>query len=266
MTTGEPWAILLSPISLSLSFALFFSLLIQSFLSFGLSFSYLVSLSFSFLYLPARMYESFPLLESPICSLSSCLYLHLCLHSCSTSLVTSRLPTLLESIPLFLFFLSSYLSFFRSLADSRNCPSSRLWPRILAWYGATTVPSVFFLLSINRIYLPVSASWPFFPLLILYLLLIFKLSFFLFLQRSSLVFPTPRKNCVMSRALSHSFTFGEHSVNAVVACLTRRPRDIPSTLGYFHATPERYLATRHACRWHDTDDWSLTAIKSKSDN
>lgn len=73
-----------------------------------------LSLSFSLVYLPARVYESFPLLESPICSLSSCLYLHLCLRSCSTSLVTSRLPTLLESIPLFLSLLSSYLSFFLS--------------------------------------------------------------------------------------------------------------------------------------------------------
>lgn len=209
MTTGEPWAILLSPISLSLSFALFFSLLIQSFLSFGLSFSYLVSLSFSFLYLPARVYESFPLLESPICSLSSCLYLHLRLRSCSTSLVTSRLPTLLESIPLFLSLLSSYLSFFRSLADSRNCPSSRLWPRILTRYGATTVPSVFFLLSINRIYLPVSASWPFFPLLILCPLLIFKLSFFLFPQRSSLVriSHSSKEPCNLSRSLTLAYAW-----------------------------------------------------------
>lgn len=119
MTTGEPWAILLSPISLSLSFALFFSLLIQSFLSFHLSFSfYLVSLSLSLLFpcIPARARVwilsslgisyllSFFLSLSP--SLSSC--------SCSTSLVTSRLPTLLESIPLFLSLLSSYLSFFLS--------------------------------------------------------------------------------------------------------------------------------------------------------
>lgn len=198
-----------------ISFSFFRSVFLASYPVFPFLRSFLfflsrLSLSFSLVYLPARVYESFPLLESPICSLSSCLYLHLCLRSCSTSLVTSRLPTLLESIPLFLSLLSSYLSFFLSFFGrfSQLSLFSSLTP-YTSRYGATTVPSVFFLPSINRIYLPVSASWPFFPLSVFCPLLVFKLSFFLFPQRSSLVriSHSSKEPCNLSRSLALAYAW-----------------------------------------------------------
>lgn len=107
------------PFSLFLSFALFFSLLILSFLSINLSFSISrpsFTLSLSFTRRRARAYESFPLLESPIYPLSLCLCLSLSLPLPPSSfvlLLPFNLPSaLFLSLFIFLLFLSFFLSFF----------------------------------------------------------------------------------------------------------------------------------------------------------
>lgn len=58
----------------------------------------------------------------------------------------------------------------------------------------------------------------------------------------------------LTHVRTHATSAGRAALDdAVLACLARRPRDIPSTLGYFHATPRRHGERASEPREHRTD-------------